>query len=69
MAISRSRRLTAAVFAAAGAFTLLGTAGAVAAPAPPAGPVRAAHQPDSGIAPLCIVMPQTQGCENGPIQK
>jgi hypothetical protein len=68
----RSRRL-AAVVAAAGALTLLGGAGAWAAgPAQPAGQgqtARVGQQPDSGIAPLCLVMPATQGCKSGPIQK
>jgi len=68
---SRRTRRLAAVTVAAGALTLLGTSGAIAAPAPPAGPgaVQVSHQPDSGVAPLCVVMPQTKGCENGPIQK
>jgi len=66
----RSRRL-AAVVAAAGAFTLLGAAGAIAAPAAAANQGRAAqvgHQPDSGLSPLCVVMPRTSGCKNGVIQ-
>jgi hypothetical protein len=66
----RSRRL-AAVVAATGALTLLGAAGATAALAQPAGPSRTAqvgHQPDSGVSPLCVVMPKTSGCKNGVIQ-
>jgi len=71
----RTRRLAAVavavVAAAAGAFTLLGATGAIAAPAPPAGQetVHVSQQPDSGVAPLCLVMPQTKGCQHGPIQK
>ena len=67
----RSRRLAAVVVVAAGAFTLLGGAGALAAPAEVAGQGRAAqvgHQPESGLSPLCVVMPKTSGCKNGVIQ-
>ncbi len=67
----RSRRL-AAVIAAAGAFTLLGPAGAIAAPAQPAGQghtARVGQQPESGVSPLCVVMPKTKGCQSGPVQK
>ena len=57
----RSRRL-AAVAAATGALTLLGGAAASAVPA------LVGHQPDSGLSPLCVVMPKTSGCKNGVIQ-
>ena len=53
----RSRRLAAAALA-AGAFALVGVPVAYAAPARPA----------TGVAPLCVVMPQTQGCNKGPVQ-
>jgi len=68
---SRRTRRLAAVATAAGALTLLGATGAIAVPAPPAGQsaVQVSQQPESGVAPLCVVMPQTKGCENGPIQK
>ena len=67
----RSSRL-AAVIAASGALTLLSAAGAIAAPAQPAGQGSAAQigrQPDTGISPLCLIMIRTKGCEHGPIQK
>ncbi|HZQ78469.1 MAG TPA: hypothetical protein VFE55_14125 [Acidimicrobiia bacterium] len=67
----RSRTL-AAVVAAAGALTLVSASAATAAPASPAAGgariTRVGQQPDSGLSPLCLVMPKTKGCQNGPIQ-
>jgi hypothetical protein len=65
MLIRRSCRL--AVVLAAGAMSLVPAAGALAAtPAHPGAGI--GHVPAKGLAPACLVMPQTEGCDKGPLQ-
>ena len=65
MLIRRSCRL--AVVLAAGAMSLVPAAGALAAtPAHGAG-AGYGHVPAKGIAPACLVMPATAGCDKGPL--
>jgi hypothetical protein len=65
MLIRRSCRL--AVILAVGAMTLGPANGAVAATSGHQAGINNARVPAKGIAPACLLMPETAGCDKGPL--